>query len=232
MTTAANLIKDAYYLAQVLDPREEIEGFEAGEGLRTLNLLIANWGSLSIYIPTYTKITQVLTANVYVYDITPAITQAMRGHLVDQNNVQYGLDVIDLARFNTLNFSLPNQNSRPNQVFVQDDFPEWPTTSQLVFYPPPDNTYTVTLYVKKRLSAVTYSEDLTMVPDYWFNAMMYELAHRLASINATVLPTSFMEDYERVMKQVKAANKRDKRVIVQNQFKTSRKFRPWGTYVD
>jgi len=232
MTTSAVVIKNAYYLAQVLDPREEIEGFEAGEGLRILNLILANWGSLKIYIPTYTQLTQVVTSGDFSYDITPAITSATRGHLVDQNNVQYPVEVIDLARYNTLNFALTNQNSRPNQVFIKNDFANWPTLSQLIFYPIPDNTYTVTLWVWKRLANVTYSQDLTQVPDYWINALTYELAHRLASINATVLPQSFLDDYDMIIKQVKAANKRDKRVIVNNQFQTTRKYKPWGTYVD
>lgn len=232
MTTAAVVIKEAYYLAQVLDPREEIEGFEAGEGLRVLNSVIKNWGSLSIYIPSYRTLTVNVLPDVYIYDIQPVITQATRGNILDLQNVLHPLTVIDLARFNTLNFALPGNTNRPYLVYVNNDFENWPLMSQLVFYQIPDNYYTATLYVMQRLAAVDYSEDLTTVPDYWINALTYEVAHRLASINATVLPQSFLDDYDMIMKQLKAANRRDKRVIVQNQFQTVRRFKPWGVYVD
>lgn len=233
MTTVAVLIKDAYYLAQVLDPREEIEAFDATEGVRVINQIIKQWGSLSIYIPTYTILTLNLVAGTYSYNITPVVTQLSEAHLLDLNNVQYPLDIIDLARFNTLNFALSNQaRVRPNLLFIQNDFINYPLQSKAVFYPVPDNTYTATLYAMQRLVEVEYEDDLSTVPDYWQVALYYEAAKRLSSINATILPASFADEYTEAMQNLKAANRRDKRVKVLNQFQTTRLYRPWGTYVD
>lgn len=233
MTTAAELIKRSYYLAQVLDPREEIEGFQATEGLHELNRVIDTWGSLSQYIPTYTIITVAVLANVSSYDVTPVITQLSVSHILDANNVQYVMDQIDLQRFNTLNFSLSAQApTRPKYIFLQNDFANWPTLTKVRLFPVPDTTYTATLYAMQRLANVTYSQELSAVPAYWIAAMEYELAKQLINIYGTTPAVTFMQDYQEAMTNLKAANKRDKTVKVGNVFQEVRRYRPWGTYVD
>lgn len=233
MTTAAELIKRSYYLAQVLDPEEEVQGNQASEGLYELNRVISIWGSLSQYIPSYKILTINVLANTSSYDVTPVITQLAESHLLDSNNVQYALTQIDLQRFNTLNFSLSATSpTRPNQIFIQNDFANWPTLSKVRFFPVPDTTYTATLYVMQRLAAVAYSDDLSTVPSYWTAALEYETAKQLMSVFATVPAPTFKEDYDTVMRQLKAANRRDRRVQVTNEFRNIRRFKPWGIYVD
>lgn len=233
MTTSAELIKRSYYLAQVLDPREEIEGYEAEEGLYELNQVINVWGSLSQYIPTYKIITVNVVSNTSSYNVTPVITQLSESHLLDQNNVQYSLIQIDLQRFNTLNFSLSAQfPTRPQLIFVQNDFDNWPTQSKVRFFPVPDASYTATLYAMVRLANVTYSEELSAVPAYYLVGMKYELAKQLINIYGTTPAPTFFADYEQAMKNLKAANIRDRSVQVQNEFTQIRRYRPWSTYVD
>jgi hypothetical protein len=233
MTTAAQLIKRSYYLSQVLDPREEIEGFQASEGLFELNRIIDTWGSLTQYIPSYSILTINVLPNVSSYDQTPVITQLSEGHLLDQNNVQFDLVQIDLQRFNTLNFTLSAQSpTRPNLVFPQNDFANWPTLTKIRFFPVPDTTYTATLYAMLRLANVTYSQDLTTVPAYWISAMEYELAKKLITIYGTTPAVTFGDDYTTIMRQLKAANRRDRRVQVSNQFRNIRRYKPWSVYVD
>jgi hypothetical protein len=233
MTIVAELIKRSYYLAQVLDPREEIEGFQASEGLYELNRIIDTWGSLMQYIPTYTILTINVLPNVSSYDITPVVTQLSESHLIDQNNVQYVLTAIDLQRFNTLNFTLSgNAPCRPYLIFPQNDFVNWPTKTKMRFYPVPDNIYTATVYAMQRLANVTYSQVLDMVPGYWISAMEFELAKRLIDIYGTTPAPTFGDSYTTIMRQLKAANRRDKSVQVQNQFRRIRRYSPWSVYVD
>lgn len=233
MTTAAELIKRSYYLAQVLDPREEIEGFQASEGLHELNRVMDNWGSLSYTIPSYTIVTIAVLANTSSYDVTPVITQLSESHILDSNNVQYPLVQIDLQRFNTLNFSLSaTAPTRPSMIFVQNDFTNYPTLSKVRLFPVPDASYTLTLYAMRRLANVTYSEELSMLPAYVVAALEYELAKQLINIYGTTPALTFMQDYEETIKQLKAANRRDRSVQVQNEFRNIRRFKPWGIYVD
>lgn len=232
MTTAAVLIKRAYALAQVLDPNEEIEGFQSNEGLEALNGIIEQWGSLSIYIPTYKIISVSVLAGTSEYTITPVITQLSEGHLIDQNNAQTPLRSIDLQEFNTLNFVLSALSpARPYLIFLKNDFANYPTQSKVVFYFVPDASYTATLYAMSRLADVAYSDTFTTVPNYGLKALRYELAKELSETYGTILPASFFDEYKLLMTELKAANRRDRSIQVRNEFITVRRYRPWGTYV-
>lgn len=232
MSTAADLIKRAYYLAQVLDPSEEIDGFYAEEGLNELNKTLDLWGSLPMYIPSYTILTQATVAGTSSYNITPVITNLSEAHLVDSNNVQYEMFQVDLQRFNTFNYALSAASpTRPQFIFVQNDFVNYPTVTKLRVFPVPDAVYTITMYAMQRLSNVTYSQDMSALPPYVQAALEYELAKAFINIWSTTPAVTFKDDYEEVMKQMKAANIRDKSVQVGNEFRSYRRFRPWGTYV-
>lgn len=232
MATAAELVKRSYYLAQVLDPREEIEGFQAEEGLYQLNRVIDMWGNLSQYIPSYSIITQAVTAGVYTYTFDPVIVQLSESNIIDQNNIQFLLYQIDLQRFNTLDFPLSlTAPARPYYIFLQNDFANFPTQSKIQLFPVPDQSYTLTMYAMRRLQNVTYSEDLSTVPQYWQAALEYEIAKKLFSVYSTTPSQTFIDDYNTVMRQLKSINRRDRRVQVQNEFTERRRFRPWGTYV-
>lgn len=232
MTLASELIKRSYYLAQVLDPREEIEGFQASEGLYQLNRIIDLWGNLSQYIPSYKILTQAVVAGTYTYTITPVLAQLSESHILDQNNVQFTLTQIDLQRFNTLNFALSlTAPARPYYIFLQNDFANFPTSSKIQLYPVPDQPYTLTMYAMQRLANVQYSDDLTTVPAYWQAALEYELGKKLISIYSTTPSQTFYDDYNTVMRQLKSINRRDRRVQIQNEFSERRRYRPWGVYV-
>lgn len=232
MTIASELIKRSYYLAQVLDPREEIEGFEGSEGLHELNRVIDVWGSLRQYIPTYSKLTVNVLANVSSYDVTPVITQLSESNIIDSNNVLYDLIQVDLQRFNTFNYALSASSpTRPQFIFLQNAFANWPTVSKVRLYPVPNASYTATLWAMQRLANVTYSQDLTHVPGYWIAGLEYELAKQFITIYGTTPAITFAEDYASAMRDLKAANKRDNSVQVQNQFQQIRRYRPGSVYV-
>jgi hypothetical protein len=232
MTLASDLIRRSYILAQILDPREEVEGYQSSEGLTSLNDILNQWSSLSIYIPSYTIIpiiTVIATSN---YTITPAIVRINEANILDSNNAQTDLGIIDLEEFNNINMSLSSTNlSRPSKIFLQNDFSNWSTQSKLIVYPSPDQVYTITLYAMQRLVNVTYSQTLASIPGYYERALHYELAKELSIIYGTVLPQSFFEEYEKLMKELKATNRKDNTVKCSNLFKTSRFYYPWGTYV-
>jgi len=233
MTTAAQLVKRSYYLAQVLDPREEIEGFQATEGLAELNRSIDLWGALAMYIPSYSELTISILAGVSSYDQTPVITQLASGHIIDANDVQNPVIPIDLQRFNTLNYALSNTSRmRPTMVFPDNQFANFPTKTAIRVYPVPDTTYTMTLYAMLRLANVTESQDLTHVPPHWIAAMEMELSKRLINIYGTEPAVTWPEDYKSVMDILKAGNKRDRSVKVMNEFRSYRRFKTWSVYVD
>lgn len=234
MATVANLIRRAYILAKILDPNEETEGYMAEEGTDMMNEIISQWSSLQIYIPTYKEITITTVAGTYEYTVTPVIVEFNEANVLDSNNCQFPVNSIDLTRYNLINFELADTaRSRPSELFIKNDFANYPTQSKVILFPIPDDVYTVTLYAKVRLASVSYSDTITTIPDYWLRGLRYELAYSLASEYGTdeKLSPAFYEKYSTLIRQLKAANQQDKSVKVFNPFNRWRRFKPWGRNV-
>lgn len=230
MTIGADLIRQAYILAKVLDPEEELEAYQVNQGLTSLNAIIEQWSSLQIYIPSYRTITINMIPGVYRYTVTPVITQVLQGHYM-VGNQQYWLQPIDLKRQNTLNYTLGQQaRTLPETVFVDDSLPEFMTECTVYFYPVPAGNYVATLYVKQRIGKLDKSTEIGNIPAYMEKLLIYQLALDTAAINATVLTKEFYDEYDRLDKELKAANKQDMTVLNQNPFRGQRQFRPWSRY--
>lgn len=183
-----------------------------------------------MYIATYTLIPLATVVNVYSYTITPTITEIFEASYYDSNNVKFNLVVIDLKRQNTLNYLLSAQQpTRPNLIFVQNDQSTIATKISKVFlHPVPDQIYNVTIYAKQILLALNYSDTITTIPDFEFEVLTYQVAKSLSIRFQTVLGPDFREEYNRLIKEFKAANQHDYSVRNSNPFNSWRRFRPWS----
>lgn len=232
LDTAAELVMSAYYLSNVKDPGEPIEGYEATIGLELLNSIIDQWSGLSIYIPTYSEYVFDTVANgSYQYDHTPPITQLLESNLIDSNNVQTQLWQVDLKGQNELNYALAATSpGRPDRIFIRNDADDEIAGKSTIFlFPPPSQVYRVTLYLKQFLTPKTYSEQILDIPARNKKALRFQLASDLSIEFASILPPKFEKEYDRIMKELRAANKRDVRVRTQNIFADRyRRFRPYG----
>lgn len=232
LDTAADLVKSAYYLSNVKDPGEPILGYEAAIGLEMLNAIIEQWSGLSIYIPTYNEYVFTTTADgTYRYDHTPPITQLLEARLIDANNVQSDLWQIDLKGNNELNYPLAQQSpNRPDRIFIRNsEADEVAGKSTIFLFPPPSQVYTVTLSLKQYLSSRTYPEQVLDIPKRDKKALRFQLAGDLSIEYASILSPKFEKEYDRLMKELRAANKRDVRVRTRNIFGDGyRRFRPYG----
>lgn len=229
MTRASDLIQEAYIWSLAKDPNEETEGFEATIGLTVLNGIINQWSSLDIYIPVVTTLTINVLQNIDQYHQSPVVTRILEGNLTDSNNVKSLLNVPDLKRQNTFNPALVQ--GRPTEVYLTDDPDNLSTFSIINFYAMPTEDYTATLQVKQVLQPLEYSEEIGTLPPFYKKVIMYEMANELSIINDTQLSPRFVEKYEVLMKELKAANKKDLSVQNRNIFQQKgRQFRPWGGY--
>lgn len=232
-TSVMDLIKDSYYLSQVKDPGEDIEGYETTVGLRTLNKIIAQWASLSIYIPTYTTLEIELEADVFTYEVTPPITQLLDANLLDQSNVLSVLEQVFLKRQNTFNYALGEQApTRPCAIFIDNDKENMENNrSTVFFFPVPDAPYLATLRVKQMLQPLLAEDDIIEIPPQNEKALMYQTANDLSIIYASQLPPRFDKEYDKIMREMKGANRRDVTVKNRNPFyHRYRRFRPWNTF--
>ena len=237
MTTAAELIREAYLISNVLDPTEEVAGFYATIGLNVLNRLINQWSSLPTYLQTYSTEEIELKANTATYTVTPTVTQMLEGHLIDSNSVQTGLTEINLKEKNTLNYVLSETSpTRPYKVYIEKIIENVPpptiqTGSTIWFYPVPDQAYTATLYLKKALGTLTQSQTITEVSTAYEMPLIYQMGKNLSIIFSSILSPAFNEEYDRLMTELKAANKQDMTVMNSNPFGFyGRRYRPWSAY--
>lgn len=230
--TAGELVKSAFYYSNVKDPGEEILGYEATTGLEALNAIIDQWSGTSIYIPTYYIETITTVPGDYQYTITPPITQLLEANLIDSRNVLTYLRPIDLKRFNLLNIPLGVQSpTRPNVIFLQDDAAVIGVSTTVILFPIPDQVYTVTLRAKKYLTPFLYADTVLEIPPFGRKALKFQLARDLSVEYGSILDDKFESEYQRVMKALRAANKKDSTVINSNPFNTGwRQFRPWSGY--
>lgn len=229
MTTAAQLIQQAYYLAKVLDPNEEIPPDYATEGLTTLNAIIDEWSGIGLYIPNYQAVTINTVIGQRSYTVNPVIQQVLEANLVDTNNVKFVLTVQDLKQFNAFDTTIPQ--GRPTDIFVENFDNTTPQNSTVYFFPIPDQVYTATIYCKQRLAELTYSATILNLPPFFFLCIEMQLAKLLSVINSTILDQSFHDEYARLMRELKAFANRDMSVINKNPYLTLRRYLPWGTYV-
>lgn len=229
MTTAAELVQQAFYLSKVFDPNEEIPPDYATGGLNRLNAIIDQWSSIDVYIPNYNNITINVLQGVTTYNITPVIQQVLEANIVDSNGVKFLLVNEDLKFFNA--FSMNLTTGRPTNVFVQNNDNATPQISVVNLFPVADTTYTATLYCKQRLSEFTYSAQILTLPPFYFLALELQLAKLLSAIYGTDLDANFYSEYERVMVELKAKSVIDMAVLNRNPYLTIRRYLPWGTYV-
>lgn len=230
MTTPAQLIRECFEQANVLDPGEEMQDGYPAIGLTKLNDILMQWSSLQAYIEAYIVQTVNVLANDYDYSITPPIIQILEAKLIDSQSCQSILNIADLKRQNTFNYALSAQGpGRPAWIFAQTSEAEIQTGSTLFFYPVPDQNYTATIYLKKRLNEVTQSETITQLSGSYMKPLKYQLTKDISDYYETVLSDRFMNEYEKLMVELEASNQGDMSVQNSNPFNYyGRRFRPWG----
>lgn len=230
MTTPAEVVRESFELANVIDPGEEFQDGYPAIGLSKLNDILSQWSSLGAYIESYIVQTINVLQGVYQYTITPPVTEMLEGNLLDSQNALSILIEADLKRQNTFNYPLSEQGqSRPQYVFIQNSEATILTGSVVFFYPVPDQNYTATIYWKKRLHQVTQSEEFTQISSSYMKAFKYQLSKDLSDYFETELSDKFLLEYDRLIVELKAANQKDMSVLNQNPFNNfGRRYRPWG----
>lgn len=225
----SELIRQAYILAQVWDAGEEQPGVESNEGLFALNLIINQWSSINVYIPAYKTLTVNLSQGEYKNEVEPIITDVLNAHIFDSSNLSTVLQEANLQQFNVFNFV--NVAGRPQYFYVESNFDEIQTTTNLYTYPVADQDYVATFYIKEVITAFTYSQDITNLPLFYFKPLLYQLAKDLSTQYLTVMSPFFQPEYDKLIADLKSANRKDLSVLAPNPFQqTNRRFRPWNIY--
>lgn len=231
--TASDLIRRAFFLAEVLDPNERVDPSYIKEGFQLLNEIINQWSSLGMYIPYTSTVPVSLLPNIFQYPISPEIIEVQEANILDTENILSPIAIIDTNIYNALNF--PQTPGRPNQLWVADNqnFTSLITgqLSSLVYvYPMPDTNYTLTMILKQKFVLTNLYSQMTNIPSYYIKALRYQLASDISDIYGTLLGEKFTKTYEKTMQELAAANPIDWSMNVNNVFRGYRRYRPWGKY--
>lgn len=233
MLAIKDIIFEALLLAGVLNPGEEFEGYYQTKGLDILNRLLADWCKMGVYIPYTTKYSFQTTAGEYRYPVSPPIAEFMEGNVISSDNVQSALRWVDAKKQNLLNYTLPN--NRPGRIFIDDDFDAVSLatgsgSSLIYLYPTPDAIYTVNLRIKQYFLKLSLTTEPADFPPYYEKVLLYQLAKDCATFWQEPLTAELMDEYKRLIKELKATVPKDLSVNTDNPFLTYRRFRPWGGY--
>lgn len=210
MTTARELITDAYIDLGRHDPAQTLPAKLSSYGLRVLNRMIGEWSNENLLIPFTVTENFSLTSGQASYTMgtggTASTTRAIAlldCYIKDSNGYSYPQEIIDQRKYNQiLNKSL---GGRPDSVFYDPVYP----IGVLYFYKVPGSSYTAYIESRKILNT-TLAIGTTITLDVTYeNAIVFNLRNNLAGKHTQVTP--FMvkqaEDALNKIKVVNASNR-------------------------
>lgn len=228
--TAAEIIRQAYILAHVIDPNDEVEGYQQSLGIMYFNQILEELGASPEYVPYYTKTIIPIISNVTVYKVTPVVAQFLEGNVVDGSGIVYPVGQATDAQYNLFNFT--TTSNRPQMVYLSqeqvfDDVGNLATN--IVVYPNPNATYTLNLLLKYKLppvSSVTLNQQLLFLPPHWIKPFRYMMANDFINQFGTKVNDKFYIDLQKSMEMLTSNNPQDMTIQTQNAFRTFYRFKP------
>jgi hypothetical protein len=182
MTTARDLIQDAFENIGILAEGEAMSADAAQKGLRTLNQMISSWNTqnqtvLGIQIE---ELSLVIGQTSYTMgsggdlDTTiPIYTDCAFIKLSD--NIEYPIEVIDNKKYGDLILKT-EQSSIPRQIYIDKGYP----LKTIKIYPKPSQTSTLILHNYKQITSFSGLASLANLPQGYEEAITYNLSIRLA----------------------------------------------------
>jgi hypothetical protein len=173
MTTALDLITDAFEKLGVYAPGEQINAADTARGLSSLNQMMDSWSNENLACYAILEQSLVFIPGEFQYTIGPGgyvngprplsiISTAGSAYILDNNGNQYGMDVITRAQWNERGSRNTNSNF-PDVLFYDPQFP----LGYLNFDPIPNIGYTC--YFDSYLQLTDFSNSvspLSLPPGY------------------------------------------------------------------
>lgn len=228
--TAAEIIRQSYILAHVIDPNEEVSGSNQTLGIMYLNQILEELGASPEYIPYYTKTVISILPNTFVYKVTPVVAQFLEGNVIDSSGVVSPIYQATDSQYNLFNFQF--QSNRPKSVYISQEqtFDDDGNLSTNIFvYPNPNSLYTLNLLLKYKLpsiSDVTLDQALLFLPPHWIKPLRYMLANDLVSQFSTKVSEEFYIDLEASKSMLRSNNPQDMNIQSENPFVMLYPFKP------
>lgn len=211
--TTNDIIINSLYLLGELGVGETPDAFMLSTGLELINELLDKFSSDSIYIPFLKKINFTMVAGQATYSISDIISASVTSdRIVDLvlanytvETIVYPVRIINKATYYNI-VRLTNINARPSFVFLNKK----DTSSEVTFYPAPDQPYPCELHVKQMIDKLDAQENIDELPPYYYGFLKYALARKfLAYYPSGNWPQQNEDEYQEYYNNLKNANETD-----------------------
>jgi hypothetical protein len=186
MTTAADIIGDAFLIAGIGDQYNALDAASSAVGLRILNRMMDSWSNESLSVYNINEDTFTMTPGQYVYS-TSLLTQRPREVdyvFVRQNNVDYQCDLISADNYSEIAYKITS--GLPDQCYYNSGYPN----GTLTFFPSPSTPYEAHIGYKALLETFANLTTAVSLPPGYERALVYNLALELAPAFGTQAPAS------------------------------------------
>lgn len=195
MTKVRDILTDALLELGVIDPTESIGADAAKAAMRSLNRMIESWANEELMIVTKDRLTFALVGGQQSYTIGVGgdfnTTYPVRPGQIDLisvvvNNVEIPIEPLNDEQWRDV--TVKNTPSTfPLQVWASGNYP----LNVLNFWPVPTSPNPLILTVWGQITAFTSINDDVVLPPGYEEALIYNLAGRLApSYGVTVSPVT------------------------------------------
>lgn len=196
LLTANQMVQQALLMIGEFTPSEVPQQKYISEGLMWLNLRLRTLSASGITIPFQQLISFNLSPSQANYTVglippvdvvAPYMTDISAAN-VELNGQAYPLRPIGVVQFGNSYVNLTS-TGLPSYLMLNNI----QQSSELTFYPIPDQTYLCNIYAKCVITPITLNAPLMNVPDYWQEFIIYDLASRLANVFPTAVWTEKLQ---------------------------------------
>lgn len=211
--TTNDIIINSLYLLGELGVGETPDAMMLSTGLEIINEILDGMSSDSIYIPFLKDISFTMVAGQATYTVSDIVSaNIVSDRIVDLSlanytvqTINYPIKIINKATYYGV-VRLTNLNARPGFVFLDKK----DTSSEITFYPAPDQPYPCQLKVKQMIDKLDAQENIDELPPYYYGFLKYALAREFRSYYPSGNWNDTAEEkYQEYINNLKNANETD-----------------------
>lgn len=181
MATAYDIIRTALKKLGAVSPTDDLDASEGEDGLADLNRMLNSWSKdeLMVYVLAEEDLTLTAGKNEYTigsggeFNTVRPVAVDASSYLADSGGYRYPLRIIPREQHNIQVYAV---SARPDRVAYSPAYP----LGLISFICNPDQAYTFHLVSQKPFTAFTGLFDAVTFPEGYEEALIYNLALRLA----------------------------------------------------
>jgi hypothetical protein len=207
--TAADYITEALSILGVYAQGENISAADLSSSLFTFNAMVDGWGAETLTVYAITPQTFMTQANKQTYSLGPDVSNDFIATLpvsIEQASMLLGTTELPLTPRTQPEWAALSGKSITGSVLSDLYVAYGAAAHQLNFWPVPSQTIAVVLYMAAALAQIALPSNVISVPPGYKEALIFELAIKLASKFGAKLPAYLPSAWDEAKTKIKARN--------------------------